>query len=80
MSFGGAAPVRQDVRRLAIASEPIAGIETLRDESGLVADRYGGRHGATYVIRPDQHIAARFAEPTTEKIATALARAKAEFA
>jgi hypothetical protein len=32
------------------------------------------------VIRPDQHVAARFSEPTGEKIATALARAKAEFA
>jgi 3-(3-hydroxy-phenyl)propionate hydroxylase len=80
MSFGTPAPVRQDVRRLVIASEPVAGIETLCDESGLVAERYGGRDGATYVIRPDQHVAARFAKPTGEKIATALARAKAEFA
>jgi 3-(3-hydroxy-phenyl)propionate hydroxylase len=80
MSFGTPAPVRQDARRLAIASEPVAGIETLCDESGLVAERYGGRNGAAYVIRPDQHVAARFAEPTAEKIAIALARAKAEFA
>jgi 3-(3-hydroxy-phenyl)propionate hydroxylase len=80
MSFGTPAPVRQDVRRVVIASETIAGIETVCDESGLVAERYSGRPGAAYVIRPDQHVAARFAEPTAEKIATALARAKAEFA
>jgi 3-(3-hydroxy-phenyl)propionate hydroxylase len=80
MSFGTPAPVRQDVRRLVIASEPIAGIETVCDASGLVAERYGGRDGAAYVIRPDQHVAARFAEPTAEKIATALARAKGEAA
>ena len=80
MSFGTPAPVRQDVRRLVIASEPIAGIETLCDEAGLVSERYGGHAGAAYVIRPDQHVAARFAEPTAEKIASALARAKGEAA
>jgi 3-(3-hydroxy-phenyl)propionate hydroxylase len=43
-----------------------------------MAERYAGRDGAAYVIRPDQHVAARFAEPTAEKIASALARAKGE--
>jgi 3-(3-hydroxy-phenyl)propionate hydroxylase len=78
MSFGVPAPVRQDVRPLVIASEPVAGVETLCDENGLVAQRYGGRDGAAYLIRPDQHVAARFAEPTADKIASALARARAE--
>jgi 3-(3-hydroxy-phenyl)propionate hydroxylase len=75
MSFGRPAPVRQDVRRLVIASEPVAGVETLCDESGLLALRYGGREGAAYLIRPDQHVAARFAEPTADKIAAAWAKA-----
>ena len=80
MSFGTPAPVRQDVRSLVIASESIAGVETLCDEAGLVAERYGGREGAAYVIRPDQHVAARFAEPTAEKIEAALGRAKGKAA
>ena len=52
MSFGRPAPVRQDLRPLVIASEPVAGVETLCDENGLVAQRYGGRDGAAYLIRP----------------------------
>jgi 3-(3-hydroxy-phenyl)propionate hydroxylase len=75
MSFGRPAPVRQDVRRLVIASEPVAGVETLCDETGLLALRYGGRDGAAYLIRPDQHVTARFAEPTADKIAAAWAKA-----
>ncbi len=77
MSFGTPAPVRQDIRQLVIASEPVAGIETLCDETGLVAQRYGGHAGAAYLIRPDQHVAARFAHPSSDRIATALARARA---
>jgi 3-(3-hydroxy-phenyl)propionate hydroxylase len=53
-------------------------MKTLYDENGLVAQRYGGRDGAAYLIRPDQHVAARFAEPTADKIAAALARARGE--
>src|SRR5262245_48635189 len=78
MSFGTPAPARQDVRSIVIASEPVAGIETLCDETGLIAQRYGGHHGAAYVIRPDQHVAARFMQPTAKKVAGALAKARAE--
>lgn len=77
MSFGTPAPVRQDIRQLVIASEPVAGLETLCDETGLVAERYGGHAGAAYLIRPDQHVAARFAHPNAEGVATALSRARA---
>jgi 3-(3-hydroxy-phenyl)propionate hydroxylase len=78
MSFGTPAPVGPGVRALVIASEQVAGMETLYDENGLVAQRYGGRDGAAYLIRPDQHVAARFTEPTADKIAAALARARGE--
>jgi len=76
LSFGAPQSPRQDLRHLAIAPQPIAGIETLADEEGLVAERYGECDGAAYLIRPDQHVAARFAQPTPEKIAQALARAR----
>jgi 3-(3-hydroxy-phenyl)propionate hydroxylase len=39
----------------------------------LAAARYGT--GMVYLVRPDQHIAARFRDATPAKIAAALARA-----
>jgi len=47
----------------------------LQDVDGHVAARYGV--GRLYLVRPDQHVAARFVEPTTMSVRTALARAKA---
>lgn len=46
---------------------------TLIDKDGLVAERYGS--GNTYLIRPDQHVAARFASPVAAEIAAAHSRA-----
>ena len=43
------------------------------DPEGLIAARLG--RDILYLVRPDQHIAARFAAPTLEGIAAALARA-----
>jgi 3-(3-hydroxy-phenyl)propionate hydroxylase len=77
MSFGQAM-ARQDLRQIVIAERPVSGVETLSDPLGLVAQRYGGRDGAAYLIRPDQHVAARFAAPTAEKVAAALARARGQ--
>jgi 3-(3-hydroxy-phenyl)propionate hydroxylase len=34
--------------------------DTLIDVDGLLHERYGGAPGVTYLIRPDQHVAARF--------------------
>lgn len=45
----------------------------LHDVEGLVAARYGA--GMTYLIRPDQHVAAHFVEATPDRIAAAFARA-----
>jgi 3-(3-hydroxy-phenyl)propionate hydroxylase len=52
-------------------------LETLGKENFLFARRSRARAGAAYLIRPDQHVAARFAEPTADKITGALARARA---
>ena len=46
---------------------------TLVDSEGTVAQRYGA--GITYLIRPDQHIAARFRDATADMVAAAHARA-----
>jgi 3-(3-hydroxy-phenyl)propionate hydroxylase len=45
----------------------------LLDTEGLATARYGA--GMVYIVRPDQHIAARFRGATPAKIAVALARA-----
>jgi len=74
LTFGAAMP-RQDLRQIVIAQAPVAGAATLIDTGGLAAQRYGAVEGAAYLIRPDQHVAARFARPTPGRISAALARA-----
>ncbi len=49
------------------------GATTLFDEEGHAVARYGA--GQSYLVRPDQHIAARFSEPNGDAVAAALARA-----
>jgi 3-(3-hydroxy-phenyl)propionate hydroxylase len=48
--------------------------ETLRDTDGLFARRYDATPGATYLVRPDQHLAARWREGRPEPIAAAARR------
>jgi 3-(3-hydroxy-phenyl)propionate hydroxylase len=45
----------------------------LEDCEGLVAARLG--QDVVYLVRPDQHIAARFTSPRPDEVAGALARA-----
>ncbi len=45
------------------------------DSKGRLTERYDGKNGTTYLIRPDQHVAARWRSFDKDKIATALNRA-----
>jgi 3-(3-hydroxy-phenyl)propionate hydroxylase len=54
---------------------PCAAGASLGDPEGLARARYGGAPGVTYLIRPDQHVAARFARYDADAIGQALARA-----
>ena len=45
------------------------------DPTGLVGTRYDGQPGTTYLIRPDQHVAARWRHFDPDLIRAALARA-----
>ncbi len=48
--------------------------EDLIDDAGLFAARFDATPGATYVLRPDQHLAARFRTFDGAKVAQALRR------
>lgn len=60
------------------APAPAEGLPVLHDVEGLVARRYVARPGTAYLIRPDQHVAARWRRPTLEAVRAALARATAQ--
>ena len=47
----------------------------VEDVEGLVRKRYDGLPGSAYLLRPDQHVAARWREPDAAKIREAVARA-----
>jgi 3-(3-hydroxy-phenyl)propionate hydroxylase len=47
----------------------------VHDIRGVAARRYDARPGTTYLIRPDQHVAARWRAFDAEDILAAVARA-----
>jgi 3-(3-hydroxy-phenyl)propionate hydroxylase len=52
-----------------------ARFDRIEDPQGLVAQRYDGRTGSCYLIRPDQHVAARWRSLDSGAVRAALARA-----
>ena len=51
------------------------GLRTFEDPTGCFAERYDSQPGTVYLIRPDQHVAARFRKFDAGQIEAALARA-----
>ena len=45
------------------------------DRDGLLTERYDGQPGTTYLIRPDQHVAARWRTFDERSIVDGIARA-----
>ena len=70
----GPAPARK-VTSGGIGAAVLSVGEDLVDRAGALAERYDGRAGTTYLIRPDQHVAARWRSFDAAKIERALARA-----
>jgi 3-(3-hydroxy-phenyl)propionate hydroxylase len=78
----GSASLRADakpvkVTPLIVASSPrrIPGINVIVDTQGLVAKRYDAKPGTTYLLRPDQHVVARWRMLDNTQLQAALSRA-----
>ncbi|MBD5802300.1 3-(3-hydroxy-phenyl)propionate/3-hydroxycinnamic acid hydroxylase [Azoarcus sp. Aa7] len=52
-----------------------AGLKTLIDAKGRVRERYDLREGTSYLVRPDQHVAARWRGLDVAQVRAAVARA-----
>jgi 3-(3-hydroxy-phenyl)propionate hydroxylase len=53
----------------------VGGEDGLIDVAGFASKRYDADAGATYLLRPDGYVAARFRQPSPSVIDAALARA-----
>ena len=72
----GVAPLQA----LLVATHPDArahGARTLVDSSGLMQRRFDGKPNTAYLLRPDQHVCARWRRVSTEGAQAALRRALA---
>jgi 3-(3-hydroxy-phenyl)propionate hydroxylase len=59
----------------ASALPALPGVEVVEDCDGLVAARYDARPGTFYLLRPDQHVCARWRAFDVDAVRAALARA-----
>ena len=53
----------------------VPGVRVIVDAQGWIAKRYDGQPGTTYLLRPDQHVAARWRQFEPAALQAALARA-----
>ena len=53
----------------------VPGFQVLVDAQGWMAKRYDAQTGTTYLLRPDQHVLARWRSLDSARLQTALARA-----
>lgn len=60
------------------APDKTAGLTVLHDRDGLMAQRMDARPGSCYLVRPDQHVAARWRRFDVTAVREALARATAQ--
>jgi 3-(3-hydroxy-phenyl)propionate hydroxylase len=71
----GEAPAPLDVDGVTV--EPVCAGTDFEDTEGLATQRYDGKPGTVYLIRPDQHVAARWRTYDEGKVRAAVNRAVA---
>ncbi len=70
----GERPTPDEVSEGAVVTRTLVVGMDIDDSDGLLAKRYDGRAGTVYLIRPDQHVAARWRKFDAEKVRAALRR------
>ncbi|WP_298235096.1 FAD-dependent oxidoreductase [uncultured Azohydromonas sp.] len=65
------------VEAIVVSPRPadLPGVRVIQDLKGLVAQRYDARDGSAFLLRPDQHLAARWRGVDAAKVRQAVARA-----
>ncbi|MBL8349797.1 MAG: FAD-dependent oxidoreductase, partial [Burkholderiaceae bacterium] len=71
----GPGPADASLRSADVSASVLSVGQDIVDAEGLLTQRYDGRPGTTYLIRPDQHVAARWRSFDATKIEAAIARA-----
>jgi 3-(3-hydroxy-phenyl)propionate hydroxylase len=66
-----------EVRLVGDTARTVEGARFVVDAEGLVAQRYDAQPGTVYLLRPDQHVCARWRQPSADAVRTALRRALA---
>ena len=76
--FGDGAAARQSLRAIAEADRALHVVHVPTLAGSLAAARYDAHDGTVYLLRPDQHVCARWRRPTAAAIRAALDRALAK--
>ncbi len=74
----GPRPAVESVAEGPIAARVLSVGDDVQDADGLLAQRYDALPGTVYLIRPDQHVAARWRSLDSAKVRAALRRATAQ--
>lgn len=74
LNFGEPSVAPPDVTQIVVANDgrgASSDSKTIRDTTGLLTKRYAAQPGTAYLIRPDQHVAARWRNPTPDRLEAA---------
>jgi 3-(3-hydroxy-phenyl)propionate hydroxylase len=70
-----ASPIKPSLLIVAPSPLDIPGMTVIVDTQGLVAKRYDAQPGTAYLLRPDQHVLARWRTLDSARLQAAMARA-----